>query len=180
VSGKETSPSNFGLLIVCVIPGFTALHGVPSPSGELPMNALAGSGPEATVAGFLYGSVQAITAGLIVSAVRWLVIDTLHHRTGLPRPKLDFSSLDRNIHAFEFLVRNHYWFYQFYANMIIALAWAGATLGDMHGARGWGYGLLALLFFLASRDALRKFYERAEGLLCHREAAPGPVIVVPG
>jgi hypothetical protein len=179
VSGKETIPSQFGLLIVCVIPGFTALHGLPSSSAALPVRELANCGAEATLSGFLYMTVEAITTGLIVSAVRWLVIDTLHHRTGLPRPSFDFASLDRNVRAFEFLVQNHYWYYQFYANMIVALAWASATLGEVQGRRGWGYLLIGSLFFLASRDALRKYYERAQSLLCPKVDAPGPIIITP-
>jgi hypothetical protein len=173
VSGKETAPGHFGLLIVYVIPGFTALQGLPSASTPLLAKELLGSGSDASLAGFLYGTVAAITAGLIVSAVRWLVLDTLHHRTGLRRPPLDFASLDRNVDAFEFLVQNHYWFYQFYANMVVALAWACATAGDQRRARGWVYGLLMGLFFLASRDALARYYERAGGLLAPRaEATP--------
>ncbi len=165
VSSRETSPGNFGLLIVYVIPGFTALGGLPSPATTLSAKALIGTGGEASLAGFLYVTVEAITAGLIVSAVRWLMIDTLHHRTGLRRPLLDFASLDRNVSAFEFLVQSHYWFYQFYANMVVALVWAYFMAGDPRDARGWVYGPLAILFFLASRDALRKYYERAGDLL---------------
>lgn len=169
VSGKEYSPGQFGLLIIYVIPGFTALQGLPSPSTVLSANALIGSGGEASLAGFLYITVEAITAGLIVSAVRWLVLDSLHHRTGVRRPSLDFSLLDRNVAAFELLVTGHYWFYQFYANMVVALAWAYCTLGDIRPGRAWIYGLLVGLFFVASRDALKKYYERVGGLLRPRE-----------
>src|SRR5262245_28950564 len=172
VSGKDTVPGHFGLLIVYVIPGFTALQGLPSASAPLLAKDLLGSGTDASLAGFLYGTVAAITAGLIVSAVRWLVIDTLHHRTGLRRPPLDFATLDRNVAAFEFLVQNHYWFYQFYANMVVALAWACATAGDQRAARGWVYGLLIALFLLASRDALKRYYAPAGGLLSPRVGPP--------
>lgn len=168
VSVKDTVPGHFGLLIVYVIPGFTALQGLPSASTPLLAKELLGSGTDASLAGFLYGTVAAVTAGLIVSAVRWLVLDTLHHRTGLRRPPLDFASLDRNVAAFEFLVQNHYWYYQFYANMVVALAWACATAGDQRSARGWVYGLLIALFLLASRDALGRYYERVGGLLAPR------------
>jgi hypothetical protein len=178
VSGKETTPSHFGLLIVCVIPGFTALHGLPSPSAAMPPSP-PGFAADATIAGFLFGSVEAITAGLIVSAVRWLVVDTLHHATGLKRPDLDFASFGANVQAFEFLVRNHYWYYQFYANMVVALAYAGATLPRVRGTSAWAYAMLAILFLLGSRDALRKFYDRAARLLPPRSDAHGPVLIVP-
>jgi hypothetical protein len=179
VSGKETTPGHFGLLIVCVIPGFTALHGLPAPSAALAPPSLSGCGADATIAGFLFGSVEAITAGLIVSAVRWLVIDTLHHATGLRRPDLDFASFGANVPALEFLVRNHYWYYQFYANMVVAFAYAGATLPQVRGTSAWAYAMLAILFLLASRDALRKFYDRAARLLPPRGDAHGPVLIIP-
>jgi hypothetical protein len=165
VSGKGGSPGNFGLLIVYIIPGFTALQGLPSPSTALSAKAFIGSGGEASLAGFLYVTVEAITAGLIVSAVRWLIVDTLHHRTGVRRPLLDFSALDRNVAALELLAQSHYWFFQFYANMVVALVWAYCTVSEVREARGWVYGLLAALFFLASRDALKKYYERTGAVL---------------
>ena len=47
------------------------------------------------------------------------------------------------------------------------------------GAAQWGYLLIGGLFFLASRDALRKYYERAQSLLCPKVDAPGPIIITP-
>jgi hypothetical protein len=164
-------PANFGLLIVYVIPGFTALQGLPSPSSLPAAKTLISSGGESSLAGFLYVTIEAVTAGLIVSAARWLFLDSLHHRTGVRRPTLDFGSLDRNVAAFELLVTGHYWFYQWYANMLVALVWAYATLADVRPGRGWAYGLLIALFFVASRDALKKYYERVGDLLRPRDTA---------
>jgi hypothetical protein len=180
VGNKESSPGNFGLLIVYVIPGFTALQGLPSPSSLPAAKTLIGSSGEASLAGFLYVTIEAVTAGLIVSAIRWLILDSLHHRTGVSRPTLDFASLDRNVAAFEFLVTGHYWFYQFYANMVVALIWAYATLGDVRPGRGWGYGLLTALFFVASRDALKKYYQRVADLLRPREIAIATAFLLVG
>jgi hypothetical protein len=53
------------------------------------------------------------------SAVRWATIDTIHHRTGLPPPVLDFSRLQANLDAFQLAVEHNYRHYQFYANMIV-------------------------------------------------------------
>ncbi len=57
---------------------------------------------------------------MVASAVRWTVIDTLHHRTGLPPPHLDFSRLQANLDAFQMAVEHNYRHFQFYANMIVA------------------------------------------------------------
>src|SRR5262249_53760002 len=80
-------------------------------------------------------------------------------------PAWDFARLEKNVGAFEYLVQVHYRYYKFYANMVVALAWAFAAGGYAQGWRGLVYWLLAGLFLIASRDALRKYYERAGQLL---------------
>jgi len=148
-----------------VLPGFTAIQGLPFLTSALaPWGAVGGAG-EPTIPGFLSGSVEAIAAGLTVSTIRWLLIDTLHNRTGLKPPRWDFALLEKNVAAFELLVEGHYRYYKFYANMVVALACAYVTRGYALGWRGLVYWLLAALFFLASRDALRRYYERGGRLL---------------
>jgi hypothetical protein len=156
------------LLIAYVLPGFTALQGLPALSGPGGAwgNGSGVAGP--TLPSLLSGTVEAIAVGLTVSTVRWLLIDTLHHRTGLRPPPWDFALLETKVSAFEFLVHIHYRYYKFYANMVVALAWAYASGGYALGWRGSAYWLLAALFLLASRDALRKYYERAGRLLRSR------------
>lgn len=165
VATEESSLTNFGILIAYVLPGFTALQGfpliAPTPS---PWGAVA-SDPNPSLTTFLSGTVMALAAGLTVSAVRWLVIDSLHHGTGLGRPAYDFARLEKNVSAFEYVVQNHYRYYKFYANMVVALVWAYATRDYALGWRGLLYFPLAALFFAASRDTLRKCYERTWQLL---------------
>jgi hypothetical protein len=120
---------------------------------------------------FLSGTVEAMAAGLAVSTVRWLLIDTLHHRTGLRPPPWDFRLLEKNVAAFQLLLDSHYRYYKFYANMVVALVCAYVARDYALGWRGFFYWLLAALFLLASRDALRKYYERAGRLLA---ACPNP------
>jgi hypothetical protein len=162
VASQESSVTNFGLLIAYVLPGFTALQGVPFLSGaSIPW----GVDDSPTLAGFLASTIQAIATGLTVSAVRWLVLDTLHHRTGLKPPQWDFALLAKNVEAFELLIHIHYRYYKFYANMVVALLCAYASGGYALGWRGGVYWLLAALFFVASRDALGKYYGRGGRLL---------------
>jgi hypothetical protein len=169
VGHQESLTTNFGLLIAYVLPGFTALQGVPlvaSPPAEW-----GAAAPGSTLTGFLSGTLAALAAGLTVSTARWVVIDTLHHRTGLRPPAWDFALLAKNVQAFALLVDIHYRYYKFYANMVVALAWAYATRGYTLGWRGSAYWGLAALFFLGSRDALRKYYDRAGRLLGARPPA---------
>jgi hypothetical protein len=164
MASQSISDSNFGIFIAYVLPGYTALKGLPFLGSPVTWNS-AISGTEATIAGFLSGSVEAIFAGLSVSLLRWLVLDSLHHRTGLPPPRWDFAALERTAPAFEFLVQSHYRYYKFYANMVVALFWAFATIRPMTGWNAVGYFLLTALFFYGSRDALKKYYDRAGRLL---------------
>jgi hypothetical protein len=165
VSSQEPTITNFGLLIAYVLPGFTAIQGWPyvCRTGTEPNFALAGFEP--SLVGFLNSTMEAIIVGLTVSAVRWLVLDSIHHRTGIPPPPWDFRLLDKGVAGFEFLIQIHYRYYKFYGNMVIALAWGYATNGIALGWRGIAYWLLGVLFFLGSRDSLRKYYCRAGQLL---------------
>jgi hypothetical protein len=164
VAAEENSLTNFGLLIAYVLPGFTALEGFPLISPGRTAWGTTGD-PNPTLTAFLSGTVMALAAGLTVSTVRWLVVDTFHHWTGLERPARDFARLETNVAAFDYLVLAHYRYYKFYANMVVALVWAYATGGYALGWRGILYWPLAMLFFFASRDTLRKYYSRTARLL---------------
>ncbi|HYV38094.1 MAG TPA: hypothetical protein VE988_20580 [Gemmataceae bacterium] len=165
MASQGVSPSNFGLFIAYVLPGFTAMQGLPFLSSPKSGWGAAQEQVAITLPSFLSGMTEAVAVGLIVSTVRWLVIDTLHHRTGLKQPRWDFALLEKNVAAFEFLIDIHYRYYKFYANMVVALLWAYATGGYALGWRGLVYWLLAALCLFASRDCLGKYYGRSGQLL---------------
>ena len=169
---EDTSLTNFGLVIAYVLPGFTALYGFPLVS---PAAAAWGTGgdPNPPLTAFLSGTVMALAAGLTVSTVRWLVVDRLHRLTGLNPPARDFAKLEARVAAFEYLVLVHYRYYKFYANMVVALVWAYAARDHALGWRGAAGLPLALLFLVASRDSLRKYYQRTGELLGE---PPGPLV----
>jgi hypothetical protein len=166
MASHDLSATNFGLLIAYVIPGFLALNGLPGLSGSIGTWGIAN--PEMTVAGFLSETVEAVFAGLTVSSVRWLVLDTIHHRTGIKPPLWNFAALERSTPAFDLLIQIHYRYYKFYGNSVVALLWAFATSGYALGWKGLLYWILASLFFLGSRDSLHKYYERAGHLLADK------------
>ena len=174
VATEENSLANFGLVIAYVLPGFTALQGFPLLT---PSETAWGTGgdPNPPLTAVLSGTVMALAVGLTVSAVRWFVIDRLHRWTGLRPPRRDFSKLDGNVEAYEFLGLIHYRYYKFYANMVVALIWDYATREYTHGWHGALCVPIILLFFLASRDSLRKYYQRTGELL----GEPSNSIILP-
>lgn len=172
----ELTARNFGLLIAYLIPGFVALWGVsvvsPPVSGWL-----AGPSPAGpTIGGFLFVTLASLAAGMTASAIRWVLLDTLHHATGLKRPSFNDVLLDRKLTAFDYLVQNHYRYYQFYGNTLVAILFAyplyrlaaasPATFTPLDVA----VLLLECVFFAASRDALRNYYVRASRLLTETES----------
>jgi hypothetical protein len=180
---KHVSADNFGLVIAYLLPGFVALWGTsPLLPGAAAWLATPAGCSTPTVGGFLYGTLGSLAAGLLVSTVRWAVIDRLHHMTGIPEPRWDFSRFGTRVEAFDSLVQDHYRYYQFHANMLVAVAFAVAA-DLLRGARPLGQGLLpgvALLgigavLFLGSRDTLRKYYRRTAAVLgcVARETASG-------
>jgi hypothetical protein len=175
VAKDHPSLNDFGVLIAYVLPGFLALWATTYAPG--PLDAWFG-GPAAgppTVGGFLFTSVAAVAAGIAVGVIRWLLIDALHHRTGLPPPAWDFALLAERAEAFALVVDHYYRYYQCYGGMVVSLALVLA-------ARRWSLGfavpdapdlmllVLLVVFFLASRDSLRRYYVRGGQLL----RQPGP------
>lgn len=165
---RDVTKSNFGLLIAYVIPGLTVMWGLSHVSPTI--EGWLGSVPHAapTVGGFLYTTIASVGLGVTVSTVRWLSIDSLHHKTGLPQPAWDFGRLQQNLAAYEMLVEIHYRYHQFHANMLVAIVIAAVFRWTAVGLRVSELVMvlaIGTLFFLGSRDTLRKYYVRGESVL---------------
>jgi len=164
---KDVTSTNFGLLIAYVLPGVTALWGVSYFSPNV--RAWFGSTPcvSPTVGGFLYVTLAAVAAGVTVSTVRWMVVDTTHHLTGIPRPRWDFRRFDEKVAAYEMLGEVHYRYYQYHANTLISLVFTylarRISLGFFSLPLGWidvGLLMLSVIFAAGSRDTYRKYTDR--------------------
>jgi hypothetical protein len=159
-------------MVAFVIPGFVALWGASQVSMPIRVWMFGADLAGPNVGSVLYVTLASLGAGMAAGAVRWALIDTLHHLTGVQRPKLDFRKLEERLAAFYAVVDNHYRFYQFYANTLVASAFAYFVY--RFGPQGPGrlgawpdaaFLLVVLVFGAASRDALRRYYVRAEELL---------------
>lgn len=168
----ELSQRNFGRLIAYLVPGYIALWGVGAlvPGIEPWLLGSVEAGP--TIGGFLYLTVGCVAAGMFASAVRWAVVDTVHHATGLERPAWNDALLHERLRAYEWLIENHYRHYQFYGNTLFAVAFTyvcwRVSLPDASAGVGWLDGaVLALSIVLAagSRTTLARYYRRTESVL---------------
>ncbi|HVZ16195.1 MAG TPA: hypothetical protein VG897_03705 [Terriglobales bacterium] len=162
----------FGLVIAYVLPGLVVLSGVAPVLPAVDSWLAAPSAGDPGVGRFLYLALSALGAGLVVSCVRWLIVDTVHECSGLNRPKLDDAKLADAREAYELLIEIHYRYYQFYSNTLVALplSYISLRFGGPLARFQFPWPELAFLFlgsvlFMGSRDALRKYYSRAHSLL---------------
>ncbi|MCA8999484.1 MAG: hypothetical protein KDA80_20990 [Planctomycetaceae bacterium] len=164
---KDVTSDNFGLLIAYVLPGFTVLWGLSFVSTTVQSWIGATDLDSPTIAGFLYVTVASVGLGMTVNAMRWLVIDRIHHQTGIRPPEWDFSRLGERVAAFQVVVDHQYRHYQFYATSVLALPIAQLFRWSAIGFRLLEFIVtlsLVALFFAGSRDTLRKYYSRISGL----------------
>ncbi len=168
---QSVSNTTFGPLVAYLVPGATVLLGLAPFSPTLRSWFGAAQSGAPSLGGFLYLTVVSLAAGMTVNAVRWALVDTLHAHTGLRPPRLNFSRLANRVDAFALLIDIHYKHYQFYANMLVALAAAyvgyRVNIGGLW-PLGWpdlAFALMEGIFFATSRDTLRKYYRRSRQLL---------------
>jgi len=168
----EVTAQNFGFLIAYILPGLVVLAALGKYSETV--RSWFGASPTTapTVGGFLYVTLASVAAGMTVSAIRWLALDPLHHATGIRQPDWDFTTLQDRLNAFLAVVENHYRYYQFYGNMLVALVFFAVVQWPQWPSPLGRQGAFTLimfaligLFYLASRDTLQKYYARTAMLL---------------
>jgi hypothetical protein len=168
---SETSRIPFGLVIAYLLPGFIGLAGTVPLLPAVATWLLPASPAQASLGPPIYVLLAAITIGMIISVFRWLLIDHIHHWTGLTPPVWDDSRLGDRLAAFNYLVESHYQYYQFVANTLVAVLWAYSINRWMKTSARLGVGtdvlvvILCLALFAASRDALSKYYNRTSRLI---------------
>lgn len=170
---QDVTNKNFGLVIAYLLPGYILLWGLGDAVSNLdlhdPFQAGTSESGAVTIGGFLNETLMSLAVSMMLSTVRWAVIDTIHHHTGVKRPVWDDSKLQANLQAFDTLVEYHYRFYQFHANTFVGLFIIFAARRP----DPWLFDLVFILvlasLFGASRDALKKYYQRAVLLLNETE-----------
>ncbi len=158
----------FGLAIAYLLPGFIALIGI-APLVPIVAQWLQ-AGQTANFGAPVYAILAATAAGMIASCFRWFLIDPIHTMTGVVPPIFNARALEERPLALNFLLENHYRYYQFYANTLIAVIWTYAIYRMLGTSPHLGLGtdigmvILCAVLFTGSRDALKKYRVRRNAL----------------
>ena len=155
----EVSEKNFGVLIALLIPGFLCLWVASYWNDSLGAWLAKGPASSPSIGGFFFTTLASLSVGMVLSAVRWIIIDHIMWATGIKECDLDYSKLsDKDKYAaFEGCIVNHYRYYQYYSNTLVALIIV-IVLGLFNGVPGSPCIIypaaiaLGVCLFLGARD----------------------------
>jgi hypothetical protein len=123
---KDVSVS-FGVLIAFVLPAFVTLWAA-SYFSDIVRGWLES---KESINGFLFASLASLALGVFISGVRWVIFDRLiNPQVGLERPDINFGAITKTedgVRAFNLTTEEHYRYYQFYSNTVIAVVIAYAA-----------------------------------------------------
>jgi len=170
---KDITEKNFGMLISFSLPGFILLYSLSFSFPEL-KEWLAGTAAKdsLSVGDFLYSALASLSLGLLLSAIRWFTVDSLlkfeYWVLGQQFPTITISSLrNKDVYAaFSGVNENHYRYYQYYSNSLVALAIGFLTYRfvvykPVPTWLWWGFFAIIGILLVAGRNCFRMYYERA-------------------
>lgn len=174
----KSGTGSFGIVIAFLVPGFVSLWGASYHSATLREWFTAGKGGAPTVGGFLYVTLASIAAGVAVSGLRWFLIDVIWCWVWkAQKDEFEFKNLPGREDAFIFINENHYRYYLYYANMLIAsLITYGSRFCSRYFEKQelWNkretFFLIVVLIVefilgIGAWDSRRKFNERGKAIL---------------
>ena len=165
----ESLNKNFGLLIAFVLPGFVYLVGAVALENGGNIDWPRQISSLSDLGALLFFVLASTAIGIVLSAVRWIVLDNIHHATGLHAPALDFRNLEVKQASFMLVVENNYRYYLFYGNTLVGVILVGMT-GFTHEIEVSTLSIIrwiaiCLVLFCASRDSLQRFYARSRMIM---------------
>jgi hypothetical protein len=176
---KDITDKNFGPLIAFCLPGFILLLALSYSFPDLKdWLAISAAKDGASIGGFLYSTLASLSLGLLLSGLRWATVDQVLAREfwifGEALPNIDFRELDNKekLAAFLNVVENHYRYYQYYSNSLVAVELGGLAYlwnGGKASVSQWILTIVLVgILYAASRDCFRKFYIRGAAVTSRR------------
>ena len=171
----DITSTSFGLIIAFLLPGLTGLVSLSFWSVSVLRIFQAFLTVESNVGLFLLVVLTALTMGLLITIVRWVIFECWLCRSEKLQPA-DFASLGKKdgLEAFRAAVDEHYRYHQFWGGMTVALPmfYAG-WLHSVHSALDCLTTLWSLLVFLglevllvvAAKAAYRNYVTRSRRIM---------------
>lgn len=166
---KPVTHQSLGIVIAYLLPGFAALAALSLHSSTVHAWFDASGRDAPTVGGFLYVTVASLGLGLFLNSARGLTLDPLYHRLGVRKHSWDYSRLQANIVAVEFILTQQFRHYQFTGNMLAAvlIAYPLIELSDLQ--LNWTARLALFasgaVLFLSAKRLLQNYYRRLDEIL---------------
>jgi len=167
------SSLNFDKVIAYMIPGVVGLQSISYYSQKVNLWINSYLYNENNLGTIFIIIMSSIGIGLIISAIRWFILDYIHYKTGIKKEKIPYNKLNnKNITVFKEAIANTYRYYEFYGNMFIALLSLLVSRCFYYtpfliNINKINFIIIALLFFLffASRDSLKRTYPTINSIL---------------
>ena len=172
---KNNFDLDFGLVIAFLLPGFIFIYGLSFSYCEVKAFLEAANLKSTSIGAFFLISLASLAVGLLISAIRWMIVDTVMNLIGIGNKNLKFASLkDKDaLNGYMLIVDNHYRYYQYYANSLISIIAGLVIYVPREGFPGWGPSLsvafVLLALALGAGDACKKYHDRAAEIVGVKE-----------
>ena len=163
----------FGLLIAFLLPGSICLSGLAltwPDFGEWLISFSKSTSP--TVGGFLFATLASLALGLLISAIRWALLDKPLGWWSVTSPDIDYSQLSNpdKLAAFQAVVEAHYRFYQYYGNALISILVTTPIYyiyseSEISKIAWFIIVIICSFLLLGARDCLVKYFEKTSLVL---------------
>jgi hypothetical protein len=171
----DITSTSFGLLIAFLLPGLAGLYSFGFWSARVRRAFDTLWTAQSNVGAFLLVLLCALTVGLLITVVRWIVFECLlckkHRLTGQDFGKL---STDGKLSSFRALADEHYRYHQFWGGMCVAMPplFIGLVRDNYTNLGGLelilfaiGFTVLELLTAVAACHAYRNYVDRGKSIL---------------
>ena len=169
---KDITSTSFGLVIAFLLPGLAGFYGLSlfSPSIRQALDLFLTA--QANAGLFFLVVLAALTLGLLITVIRWLIFELLVfavilRRKGINIPTASFEKLsdETKLAAFRAAVDEHYRYHQFFGGMTVVMplifyGWRTGSFGWVSDVNPCLYWILATLLLLAIFSATCAAYTR--------------------